>query len=91
MTAYLSLRANRTIYLFFITYFIYISNVILFPGSPPNPSIPPPLPLLTNQPNPASLLRLSPTLGHRAFKRSRDSPPIDDSLGHILLHMKLEP
>ena len=31
------------------------------------------------------------TLGHRAFIESRDSPPIDDQLGHPLLHMNLEP
>jgi hypothetical protein len=32
-----------------------------------------------------------PTLGHRAFIGQRASPPIDDWLGHPLLHMQLEP
>jgi hypothetical protein len=31
------------------------------------------------------------TLGHRAFRGPRTSPPIDDQLGHSLLHMQLEP
>jgi hypothetical protein len=33
----------------------------------------------------------SPILGHRAFTGPRASPPIDDQLGHPLLHIQLEP
>jgi hypothetical protein len=33
----------------------------------------------------------SPLLGHRTFTKPRASPPIDDQLGHPLLHMQLEP
>jgi hypothetical protein len=43
-------------------FFIYILNVIPFPGLTSNPA-PPPI-LLTNQPTPASLSWHSPTLGH---------------------------
>ena len=50
-----------------------------------------PLPLLTNPPTPASWPWSSPTLGHRAFTGPRVSSPIDDWLGHPLLHMRLEP
>ena len=34
--------------------------------------------------------RHSPILGHRALIGPRASPPIDDQLGHPLLHMLLE-
>ena len=57
----------------------------------PNPFIANPLPLLTNPPTPASWLWNSPILGNRTFTAPRTSPPIDDLLGHPLLHMKLEP
>jgi hypothetical protein len=30
-----------------------------------------------------------PILWHRAFTGSRASPPVDDQLGHPLLHMEL--
>ena len=33
----------------------------------------------------------SPILGHRAFTGPRASSPIDDQLGHILLHIQLQP
>ena len=33
----------------------------------------------------------SPILGHRSFTGPRASPPIDDRLGHPLLHIQLEP
>jgi hypothetical protein len=42
-------------------------------------------------PTPASWSRPSPILGHRTFTGPRASPPIDDHLGHPLLHMQLEP
>jgi hypothetical protein len=46
---------------------------------PPNPS------------TPASWPWHSPILGHRTLIRPRASPPVDDQLGHPLLHMQLEP
>jgi hypothetical protein len=77
--------------------FIYISNVILFPDTPPPEALYtiPPLPLLlwgsspTYPPTPASLPWHS--LGHRAFTGPRASPPIDAQQGRPLLHMWLEP
>jgi hypothetical protein len=75
-------------------YFIYISNIVLFPGfplPPPKKTLSPPPPMLTNLPTLASWPWHSPILGHRAFKGPRASPPIDDWLGHPLLHMQLEP
>jgi hypothetical protein len=75
-------------------FFIYISNVIPFPGFPsekhPIP-IPSTLPLLTNPPTPASWPWHSPTRRHRAFIGPRASPPIDVCLGHPLLHRQLKP
>jgi hypothetical protein len=59
--------------------------------SPPTPTPShPALHLLTKPPAPASLSWHSPTLGHRAFTRPRDSPLIDVPQGHPLLHMRLE-
>ena len=55
--------------------------------SPPKSHYPLPTPPLTNPPTPTSL----PTPGHRTFTGTRASPPIDDQLGHPLLHMQLEP
>jgi hypothetical protein len=52
-------------------YFIYISNVVPFPGFPP------PLPT-TNPPMPASWPWHFPIMGHGAFTGPRASPPIDD-------------
>jgi hypothetical protein len=79
-------------YLFiFIRYFIYISNVSPFPSSPPPAQKSPilsPLPLLPNTPTPASWPRQSPISGHRTFTEPRASPPIDNPLGHPLLHMQ---
>ena len=62
------------------------SPFLVFP-----PKINYPLTLLTNPPTPASWPWHSPILGHRAFTGPRASPPIDDWLGHPLLHMQLEP
>jgi hypothetical protein len=80
-------------------FFIYVSNVIPFPGFPsPFPGFPKgkplvacPLPLLINPPTPSSWLWHFPTQAHRAFTGLRTSPPIDDQLGHPLLHMQLKP
>jgi hypothetical protein len=94
--AKLSVNINHHVYSSFQLdiFFIYISNVIPFPGFPSKKHllpIPSPLPLLTNPPTPASWSWHSPTLGHRAFIGQRASPPIDIWLGHPLLHMQLEP
>jgi hypothetical protein len=53
--------------------------------------LPPPNPLLPNLPTPASWPRYAPILGQRTFTGPRASLPIDDRLGHPLLHMQLEP
>jgi hypothetical protein len=71
-------------------YFLYL-HLFTFPGFPSKIFYPLPLPLLTNPPTPTSYPWYSPTLGHRAFTGPRDSPPIDDRLGHPLLHIQLEP
>jgi len=55
------------------------------------PKIPYPLPLFTNLPTPAFWSWHSPRLGRTAFTGPRAFPPIDDLLGHPLLHMQLEP
>jgi hypothetical protein len=71
-------------------FFIYISKFIPFPGfSSENPPslAPPPAP----QPTHSNFLALAfPYMGHRIFTGPRVSPPIDDQLGHPLLHMQLE-
>jgi hypothetical protein len=79
-------------FFFLIRYFLYLHflvNVIPFPSFlSENPLSPPPL--LPNPPTPASWPWQSPILGHRTFTGPRASPPIDDQLGHPLLHMQLE-
>ena len=69
-------RENTNIRIIFKNiFFIYISNIIPFPGPPPTqkPSIPSPSPFFyEGVPSPTRLLlpprpRHSPTLGHRAF------------------------
>ena len=59
--------------------------------SPPKPPYLLHLPQITNPPTPTSWPWLSPTLGHRAFTGLKASPPIDDQLGHTLLHIQVEP
>jgi hypothetical protein len=60
-------------------FFIYISNVIPFPGFPSEKHpAPPPHPLLTNPPTPAFWPWHFPLLGHRDFIGQRVSPPIDN-------------
>ena len=52
--------------------------------------IPCPIPTSpAHQPTHSYFLAL--TLGLRAFAGPRASPPIDDKLGHPLLHMQMEP
>jgi hypothetical protein len=47
-------------------------------------------PLLTNPPTPTSWTSYSPSVWDRAFTGARGSPPIDEHLGHPLVHMQLE-
>jgi hypothetical protein len=50
-----------------------------------------PLPLLPNPPTPPPWSWHSTILGHRTFTGPRASSPIDDWLGHPVLHIQLEP
>jgi hypothetical protein len=73
--------------LFFLLdiFFIYISNIIPFPGFPSEKHPAPltsPFPLLTNPPTPTFWPWHSPTLEHRPFIGQRASPGIDVRLGH---------
>jgi hypothetical protein len=90
----ISTVTNNKTHSFFliIRYYPYLHfNVILFTGFPSeNLLMFPPFHLLTNPPNPTSWPTQFPTLGHRTFTGTRVSPPIDDQLGHPLLHMQLE-
>jgi hypothetical protein len=78
--------------IFFIRYFLYLHfkcyPLSYFPlrKSP----ILSHLTLLPNPPTPTSWPWHSPILGHRTFTGPRASLPIDDPLGHPLLHMQLE-
>ena len=81
----------KPIFLLLDIFFIYTSNVIPFPSFPsenPHPLPPPPAPQPTHS---HSWFWHSPILGRRAFTGPRASPPIDDRLGHPLIHMQLEP
>jgi hypothetical protein len=62
-----------------------LSPFLVFPLKIPS-TIPYPFPLISNLPTAASWPWHSPTLGHRTFTGPRSSPPIDDQLGHPLLH-----
>ena len=79
---------------FFFFYYIFSSFTfqILSPFLVSPPKIPYllPLPLLHNPLTPTSWPWHSPILEHRIFPRPGASPPIDDQLGHALLHMQLE-
>jgi hypothetical protein len=81
--------SNYCSYFFFIRYFLYL-HFKCYPLSwfPLQNSLSPPL--LPNPPTPSSWPWHSSTLGHRTFTGPRDSLPIDDQLGHPLLHMQLE-
>ena len=79
-----------------VVLFIYISNIIPFPGIiSENPLYHPPSPFMRvfSQPTTYSCLTAlhSPLLGHQAFMGLRASPLIDARQGHHLLHMQLEP
>ena len=59
--------------------------------SPPKISYPFPIPPAPQPTHSHSWPWHSHILGHRTSTRPRASPPIDDRLGHPLLHMQLEP
>jgi hypothetical protein len=81
-------------FLFFWIFFIYISNVISFPGYPPGTpyptsSLPSSMRVLPSPPTPAFPPWHSPTLEHRTPSGSRATAPTDVQQGHPLPHMKL--
>jgi hypothetical protein len=78
-----------TLLFFFDISFILISNVIPFPGFPSK--TPSPSPLAHQQTHSHFLALAFPYTGASNPHRTRASPPIDDRLGHPLLHMQLEP
>jgi hypothetical protein len=83
-------------YFLLVIFFIYISNIIPFPGPHPGNSYPTSLPLLlwecsTHPHIPTSPSWDSLTLRYLAFTEPRASPPTDAQQGHPLLHMWLEP
>ena len=64
--------------------FPFLVSAVKIPYPLPSPSAP--------QPNHShSWSQNSPILGHKALTRPRASPPIDDQVGHPLLHIQLEP
>ena len=64
--------------------FPFLVSAVKIPYPLPSPSAP--------QPNHShSWSQNYPILGHKALTRPRASPPIDDQLGHPLLHIQLEP
>ena len=66
---------------------------MLFPFLVPseNPISSSPAPGYPNPPTPPSWPWHSPILEHIIFTRPRASPPIDERLGHPLLHLQVEP
>ena len=75
-------------YIFSLFTFQMLSLFLVFPPKIPNPFSPPSAP----QPTHSHFWSWhSPILGHRAFTGPRAFPPIDDLLGHPLLHLQLEP
>jgi hypothetical protein len=84
--------SNYFYWVFYLFTFQMLYPFLVVPPTPPHPHlISFSLPLFTNPPTPTSWPWHSPTLGHRTFTGPRASPPIDDQLGHPLLHMQLEP
>jgi hypothetical protein len=67
-------------------FFTYISNIIPFPSFPSENPLSPPPPLAHPPTHSHSWSWHSPILRHRTFTGPRASPPIDDRLGHPLLH-----
>jgi hypothetical protein len=82
---------THSVAIFFVRYFIYILNVTPFLFSPPKipyPLPPPHAPQLTH----SCFLALEfPILRQRTVTGHRASSPIDDRLGHPLLHRQLKP
>jgi hypothetical protein len=84
-------------YLFILSYFllniffIYILNVIPFLSFPSENPLSPPPPPAPQHTHSHSWSWHFPILGHRTFTGPRASPPIDGRLGHLLLHIWLEP
>jgi hypothetical protein len=72
----------------FLFTFQMLSPFLVSPLKTPIPSS---VSLFTNPLTLASWLWHYLILGHRNFTGPRASPPIDDQLGHPLLHMQLEP
>jgi hypothetical protein len=72
-------------------FFIYISNAIPFPSFSSENPLSPPLPSAPQPTHSHSWFWHSPILGHRACTGPRASTPIDDQVGHPLLHILLEP
>jgi hypothetical protein len=72
-------------FFFFIRYFLHLH----FKCYPKSPLYLPPA-LHPNLLTPTSWSWHSPVLEHLKFTRPRASPPIDDLLGHPLLHIQLE-
>jgi hypothetical protein len=62
-----------------------LPKALSFPPPPPIPPRSPTHPLPLHGPG------ISLLLGHRAFTGPWASPPIDDRVGHPMLHMQLEP
>jgi hypothetical protein len=80
------------LYYFLIRYFLYYhSNVICVPGFPSQNTIYPSPPLAHEPTQPTSCPWHSTILGHRTLTWLRVSLPIDDHLGHPLLHMPWVP
>jgi hypothetical protein len=83
----------KFIYFFLGIFFIYVSNVFLFPGHPfrnPIPPLPASMMVLPHPPTPVLLPWHSSTLGHITLSCLRASPPTDVQQGHLLLHMQPE-
>ena len=68
-------------------FFIYISNVIPFPSFPSENPLSSPPPSALQPTHSHSWYWHSIILEHRAFTGPRASPPVEDRLGHPLLHI----
>jgi hypothetical protein len=95
---------NTLMFTCLLFYFISLFNWIfsLFTFQMLSPFLLPPLkntltlsspsfPWSPNHPLPCPGIGIPPSLGQKAFTGLRASPPIDVWVGHILLHMQLEP
>jgi hypothetical protein len=85
---------NKADFLFFKFFYYIFSSFTIQMSSPflvSSLKVPYILPsaLLPNPTTPASWPWHSPVTGHIIFAGPRSSPPVDDRLGHPLLHMQL--